>query len=148
MRRWWLLNPYPPADGEDRRAWWRKHLPSVRVHHILRPDTDRHLHDHPWHARTVILDGWYEEERLGNPAAPLPRDFCGMRRMQDGTVRDRLHRNEGYTGELRFGEYHRISRVSLGGVVTLFITWRKQGTWGFEVDGRKVPWSEYLKEHG
>jgi hypothetical protein len=29
-------------------------------------------------------------------------------------------------------------------VWTLFITWRYQGTWGFDVDGSKVPWREYL----
>lgn len=53
-------------------------------------------------------------------------------------------RTAGYTGRLLFGEYHRIIEVSDGGVWTLFITWKYQGTWGFLVDGVKVPYRKYL----
>ena len=122
MQRWWLFNPYPPqSDGGTRR--WADWLPSVRVHHIRRRDLDRHLHDHPWNARTIILAGGYLEQR------------------QDGSLRPMT---PGKTAALRFGEYHRIDYVRPEGAVTLFITWRYRGTWGFLVDGRKVPWREYL----
>lgn len=122
MKRWWLFNPYPSSDEANlRRFPW---LPvSIRVHRILRPDQDRHLHDHPWNARTIILDGWYVEEREG--ARPAKR-------------------NVGYTGRLDHGSYHRIDQVSPGGALTLFFTFRYRGTWGFKVDGKKVPWREYL----
>jgi len=124
MGRWWLFNPYGRgADGEQTPArfpW----LPSVRIHHICRADQDRHLHDHPWNARTVILRGWYVEEREGSKRG--------------------LVRWPGYTGRLLYGQYHRIAHVSDGGVWTLFITGRKRGTWGFKVDGAKVPWRTYL----
>lgn len=130
MQRWWLFNPYGKDDqGEPtpaRLPW----LPSVRIHHIIRPDIDRHLHDHPWNARTIVLAGWYVEEREPEPYSPLRRAVYA--------------RHKGYTGRLLFGQYHRISRVSPGGVYTLFITWRQRGTWGFLVDGQKVPWREYL----
>lgn len=120
MRRWWLFNPYPHgSDGDGRRWPW---LPSVRVHHILRADHDRHHHDHPWNARTLILRGYYIEQR--------------------GT--QRIDRIPGDTARLNFGEYHRITEVSTGGVWTLFISGKKRGTWGFNVDGNKVPWREYL----
>lgn len=33
-----------------------------RIHHILRSDNDRHLHDHPFDFRSVILWGGYWEE--------------------------------------------------------------------------------------
>lgn len=116
MDRWWLLNPY----SEQVPARWP--LPSIRIHHIMRPDNAPHQHDHPWNARTVILRGWYHEVR-----------------------QDRFYvRAQGYTGRLLFGEYHHISEVSPGGVWTLFFTWRKRGTWGFNVDGVKVPWRTYL----
>ena len=63
MDRWWLFNPYDKTpDGRTapaRHSW----LPSVRVHHICLPDDDQHEHDHPWAARTIILRGWYVEER-------------------------------------------------------------------------------------
>lgn len=130
MGRWWLFNPYRTHGGGTGRKWadW---LPSVRLHHIVRPDADRHLHDHPWNARTIILKGWYIEER---PVAG------------NENLRTVYRRGEGYTGRLLFGQYHRISKVSEKGVWTLFITWRKKGTWGFLVDGKKVPWREYLGE--
>lgn len=121
MERYWLFNPYP-ADSSGKRPWWQFPI-SIRLHHILLPDQDRHLHDHPWNARTFILRGWYVERR------PVPHEFI---------------RRAGDTVALKFGEYHRITEVSPGGVWTLFITGRYRGTWGFNVDGRKVPWREYL----
>lgn len=123
MNRGWIFNPYDHGT-------YVKHiesLPSIRLHHILREDDDRHMHDHPWDARTFILAGWYVEARLN----------------ADGTRT--LHRREaGYTGTLKFGEYHRIVEVSPGGVYTLFCTGKYQGTWGFLVDGQKIHHKAYL----
>lgn len=120
MNRWWLFNPYEKVEGLSRFRF----LPfSVRVHHILRKDLNRHPHDHPWDARTFILRGWYTEER------------------ENGSVYSRF---PGDTATLRFGEFHNISEVSEGGVFTLFVTFGYRGTWGFKVDGAKVPWRKYL----
>lgn len=148
MGRWWLFNAYGRGpDGESLPARW-PWLPSVRVHHIIRPDSDRHLHDHPWNARTIVLDGCYTEER---PTSGMPRDELlhagGFVLPPNEPKRAIFHRRAGYTGRLIFGQYHRISTVSEGGVWTMFWTWRKQGTWGFDVDGVKVPWREYLNEN-
>lgn len=126
MGRWWLFNPYP-AKTDGRKRKWADWLPSARIHHIMRPDGDRHLHDHPWNARTIILQGWYLEEV---PKAEGRRQF-----------RSRV---TGSTARLLFGEYHRIDLLPPEGTWTLFITWRYRGTWGFDVDGKKVPWREYL----
>ena len=142
MGRWWLFNPYgKDATGETLPARW-SWLPSIRVHHIMRPDSDRHLHDHPWNARTIVLKGWYAEERPIEAFTVLAAD--GLHSMQP--ARSEFFRVAGYTGRLLFGQYHRISAVPHEGVWTLFFTWRKRGTWGFDVDGRKVPWREYLNE--
>lgn len=123
MGRWWLFNPYPASGAAKRFGWgW---LPSVRIHHIMREDQDRDLHDHPWNARTIVLRGDYTERRLGTGQTVFTR----MR---------------GYTGRLLFGQYHQIVAVSDGGVWTCFITWKYRGVWGFLVDGHKVPWREYL----
>lgn len=132
MGRWWLFNPYPASGAGKRRGFgW---LPSVRVHHIMREDLDRHLHDHPWNARTIVLRGYYGE------VFPL-LDKQGKQ------IDLRFRRKEaGDTGRLLFGEYHRITHVSRGGVWTLFITWKYRGVWGFMVDGHKVPWRTYLGE--
>lgn len=116
MDRWWLFNAY---DSPKHREW----LPSIRMHHIKRPDKDPHLHDHPWNARTIILGGYYVEQKL------------------DGRV---YVRTPGDTVPLRFGEFHRIMAMHSSGAWTLFITWRYQGTWGFMVNGAKVPYKTYL----
>lgn len=126
MARWWLFNPFEPTQGL--RTFPRVPF-AVRVHHIMREDRERHQHDHPWNARTIILQGWYIEQRL----AP------------DGSLISRK-RSAGDTATLHFGEYHHIAEVSPGGVHTLFITGPKQGSWGFLVDGVKVPWRTYLGE--
>ncbi len=132
MDRAWLFNPYPTRAEKD--ALKEAGLPepeytgpSGRIHHILRKDNDRDGHDHPWNCRTIILRGWYNEDRL----------------MPDGTWKG-FHRKAGDTATLSFGEYHNITDVSEGGVWTLFITEEYQGTWGFLVDGVKVPYRTYL----
>lgn len=127
MKRYWLLNAY---ESPSYHPW----LPSVRIHHILRKDNDRHKHDHPWNARTVILDGFYDEEKVIAYNGP-----------QEWTEHNR--REPGDTNAIDFGKYHSISAVSEGGAWTMFITFRYMGTWGFLVDGVKVPWREYMAMH-
>lgn len=129
MERYWLFNPYDKVD----KSSWRRRFPSIRLHCIKRKDQDDHPHDHPWDARTIILDRWYKEERL--------RRHCGMSSWSDTYP---AKREAGDTAALKFGEYHRITEVADGGVWTMFITWKYCGTWGFLVDGKKVPWREYL----
>ena len=129
MGRWWLFNPYSRTNNKP-KYWWCPW--SIRVHHIMRPDADRDLHDHPWNARTIILRGWYEEERLIDAPA------------EAFDVKYTFIRQRGDTAKLGFGEYHRIDRISPGGVYTLFISGPWQGVWGFMVDGAKVPWKTYL----
>lgn len=120
MGRWWLLNPYEKETYKPRYRW----LPwNIRLHHIMREDLDRHLHSHPWSARTLIIKGYYIEERDGQLEVVMPGD----------------------TKRLSYGEYHRIAHVSREGVWTIFITGRKQGGWNFMVDGAEVPSAEYLE---
>lgn len=121
MERYWLFNPYQYTGG-DRKIKW---LPiSIRIHKIVKPDADRHLHDHPWNARTFIMKGWYREERVNGSFLRKKGDAYG----------------------LNFQEYHKITHVSCGGVYTLFITGKLRGVWGFLVDGIKVDYKKYLGE--
>lgn len=119
MGRWWLFNPYPYPE-EKRKNWFPI---SIRIHHIQRKDDDRHLHDHPWNARTIIIKGGYTEIRESQ---------------------GQFYRSPGSTAKLNYGEYHRITYVKPEGAWTVFITGKYQGTWGFLVDGIKVQWREYL----
>ncbi len=135
MWRYWLFNPYPNTGGSgaDRKRW---QFPiSVRIHHIVLPDQDRHLHDHPWNARTIILRGTYAEIRRERPYKAL-WDFT--------EVETNYLRKAGSTATLGFGEFHRIVDITQDGVWTMLITGHYRGTWGFNVDGVKIPWRQYL----
>jgi hypothetical protein len=137
MYRHWLFNPYL-ASGEAKRlglGW----LPSIRLHRIMRADQDRHFHDHPWNARTIILHGWYDEQKptlLG-----LRRNGSKVYFPHHSTT---IRAQRGDTHRLLYEQYHKITAVSPSGVITLFITWKYRGDWGFLVDGEKVLWREYL----
>jgi hypothetical protein len=128
MFRYWLLNAYTKISKNKTIQKLRSRLSSVRLHKIMLPDSDSHLHDHPWNARTIILRGMYIEERM----------------MPDGTIQQ-FTRRAGDTATLKFGEYHRIVLIPKEGVWTMFISQKYQGTWGFLVDGIKVPHREYNK---
>jgi hypothetical protein len=140
MGRWWLFNPYNTKVDTlpsgirvfHKHCRWPR-LPSIRVHNIRREDRDRHLHDHPWNARAIILRGGYIEERFVD---------------DDSTQRyTRNHvRLRGDTQALRFGQYHRIHQLLDSDTWTLFFTWPWQGSWGFSVDGRKVHHDAYFTE--
>lgn len=156
MDRGWIFNPYERDENDEQTDAAIPWLPSVRLHHICRADYDRHYHDHPWDARTIVLRGWYREERpmttleyFRQPLHQRPSSFSISDNL-DMAGQGVWTRAPGYTGRLLHGQYHRITEVSPGGVWTLFFTWKYQGTWGFLVDGQKVPWREYLarKEAG
>ncbi|CRN02156.1 hypothetical protein [Pseudomonas sp. 34 E 7] len=127
MGRWWLFNPYS-RETHKPALWWCPW--SFRIHHIMRHDQDQDLHDHPWNARTVILRGFYKEQRRHTWESGGHTDI-------------NYWREPGDTASLRHGEYHRIDEVSPGGVYTLFITSKWRGDWGFLVNGVKVPWRTY-----
>lgn len=145
MGRYWLFNPYDRETNVP-KFWWCPW--SVRIHHIKRADNERHLHDHPWNARTIILKGWYEEKRMIDlPQAqiqPLLELFPDLVRNGKVEAYEYTRRRQGDTATLSFEQYHSIVEVSPGGVWTLFISSRWQGVWGFLVDGVKIPWREYL----
>lgn len=125
MLRYWVFNPF--VDDANKVGRWKR-LPNIRVHHIRRPDADRHLHNHPHpKSRTIILDGFYVEE-TGE-----------MGRMDVHLI--------GNINELLHDTFHRIHSVSHGGVWTLFFTWGVGQDWGFQMDdGEFVPHKQYLNE--
>lgn len=105
MARYWFFNSW---SREGKRRRWPLPI-SIRMHYIAMPDEGPE-HDHPWAARSIILKGWYLEERNG--AAYL--------------------RATGSTSTLKFGEFHKITQVSPRGCWTLFIMYRRRGGWGFK----------------
>lgn len=136
MGRWYLLHPVkrPEDPGYVASGWrhwadkWHTLLPFyARFHHIQRADHDRNTHDHPWWFRSIIISGWYEEELEDEHGKYFKKYGPGDVNSKDP------------------GEYHRITSVSPGGVITLVVHGhRRRSGWGFKVDGKHVPWRKYL----
>lgn len=100
MRRYWLFN----------KRWRIPFLPAIRIHHIMLPDDERELHDHPFDFRSFIIAGEYVEV-----------DLMGNYHIHE----------QGTTYFSRAERFHRITQVSRGGVHTLVICGRKGNVWGF-----------------
>lgn len=111
MSRWWLFK---------RRPW----LPfALRIHNIKLPDHDRDLHNHPGTFRTIMLCGWYVEERGGQ--------FLVL--------------SEGESRLVSRDSFHRIAAVSPNGCLTLVIEWGFWGKrWGFLTEHGYVEHEDYL----
>lgn len=125
MERYWLFNGYgKDSHGNQTPARWSK-WPSLRIHKILHADDAEHEHGHPWPSRSLILRGFYAEQRS--------EEFEGV-----------CLRQAGDTVALSVETFHRIDYVPPQGAYTLFITWGPSRGWGFKVDGRVVPWRQYL----
>lgn len=154
MERWWLV-PYRealeytvftdrpcalpgnfkttagtgPVSWRRPIAWLLQRLDvAVRVHHILRSDAGRDPHDHPWPFVTIVLRGGYWEHRFDAFGSFTGRKWHGPGSVLFRRARD-LHLLELPTGKTAW---------------TLFITGRKQQTWGFKPEGApKIPHWQY-----
>ncbi len=140
LLRFWLV-PYRRSDepGCGPVSPWRRPIAfglqlvdiAARIHAILRSDREHAPHSHPWAYLTVILFGGYWEERYDDDGMCISRRWHGP-----GSI---LWRPA--------GSWHRLDLPPGTTTWTLFITFKKQGSWFFNVNGVKVPWRDYLKEH-
>jgi hypothetical protein len=112
MDRWWYM---PELLGER-----------ARVHRIRRSDHDRHLHDHPWHFASIILDGGYTEVLQSGDETPVPRRI----RPGDIAFRHAEHR-------------HRLELEPGADCWTLVLTSPNNREWGFWMAEGFVPWRDY-----
>lgn len=129
MLRWWLL---------PRNRWV-----NVYLHHFLRDDDDRALHDHPWHSLSVLLSG-----RLIETYAPV-----ACRAAEPAHQVERTHAVGAIVWRgCRFA--HRLA-LPLGSdlaprpAVTLFITGPRVREWGFwcpasSPAGGWRPWRKFV----
>lgn len=112
LHRWWLIP--------------RNRFFNVYLHHILRSDDDRALHDHPWVNLSIILRGCYVEHTVA----------------AGGVHRRRLRR----AGALKLRgprAAHRLEIHSPGGCWTLFVTGPRVRDWGFHCPQGWRPWQEF-----
>lgn len=104
--------------------WWivpRNRLFNIYLHHFLRSDDDRALHDHPWWNVSILLSGCYLEvmptkSRMRIPFVPVGR---------------------------RATASHCVTLVN-GPVWTLFITGPVIREWGFHCPQGWRPWREFV----
>lgn len=122
--------PYEPIIDYMDRWWYEPEIfgERARVHRTRRSDHDRHLHDHPWHFVSVILDGGYTEE-LEIPGAGGVTD---RRRYRPGDI---LFRHAGHR--------HRLELEEGAECWSLVFTSHNVRDWGFWTPEGFVPWQQY-----
>ncbi len=107
LRRWWVI---------PRNRWF-----NIYLHHFLRSDDDRALHDHPWLNCSILLTGEYREH--------TPRGVFDRRRFR------LVFR--------RAASAHRIE-LTRGPVWTLFLTGPRVREWGFLCPRGWRHWREFV----
>lgn len=116
-----------PGDDYMRRwhVWKRNPALNVYLHHFLRSDDDRALHDHPWWNVSFLLHGSYIEHTI----AP-----GGVNR-----------RTQYQAGDLKFRRAKAAHRVELnaGECWSLFLTGPRIRDWGFHCPAGWVPWQKF-----
>jgi hypothetical protein len=98
----------------------------IFLHHIVRSDKDRDLHDHPWNFVTVILRYGYWETLNGIVWA-FHRPLSVLRRQSEDAHRITL-----------------AARRNQKGAWTLVFVGKRQRRWGFHTPDGWVYWRDYL----
>lgn len=149
MRRWWVIprNPYF----------------NIYLHHFLRSDDDRALHDHPWDNMSVLLKGSYIEHMPADPKKWMEEgdrtEITAVRKAPYFYRRkaDAIHRVELFKIETPNPSNPQWDGLGIlrnrpsGGkyaekpVWTLFLTGPWQRTWGFWCPKGFKGWKEYTK---
>lgn len=111
MRRWVLVTP----------------LGSVRLHHFLRPDHDRHPHDHPWWFVTLILKGGYLDRSILDGEPVIDRLTAGSIRFRPALHRHWVETHDSWS---------------------LVVTGRIRRQWGFWESGVFAPVADYFRRYG
>lgn len=116
------------VDDPYLRRWWlipRNRFFNVYLHHFMRSDDDRALHDHPWWNLSVLLEGRYVEHTI-----------------EAGGINRRVKRWAGEWKFRRAAAAHRIELVA-GPCWTLFLTGPTIRSWGFHCPRGWVHWRDF-----
>lgn len=114
MRRWWVI---------PRNRWF-----NIYLHHFLRSDDDRALHDHPWVNCSILLKGRYTEHTIAAGGVNHHREYSA------GQIK------------LRMASYaHRID-LTEGPCWTMFITGPNLREWGFHCPKGWRPWRQFVDD--
>jgi hypothetical protein len=119
------------ADDPYLKRWLvipRNNVFNIYLHHFLRSDDDRALHDHPWWNLSVLLKGEYTEHSIAA-----------------GGVNHAVVRK---AGQFKFRGAKSAHRIELhnGPCWTLFITGPVLRTWGFHCPRGWRPWKQFVDD--
>lgn len=95
----------------DRYTIIRSRPFAVYLHHFVDRDQDTEMHDHPWHAVSWVMTGWYMERYLQADLKTCERKVRFFNRIQPN-------------------RFHMITEAKPG-TWTLFIRFKKTKRWGF-----------------
>lgn len=123
LRRWWLIPRNP--------------LFNIYLHEILRSDTDRALHDHPWINVSIILDGGYIERVPKRQGQMSGWDYVeGYTHDIARVAGDRVYRMAHWR--------HRLIVPAGDRCWSLFITGPVYRRWGFHCRNGWVYWEDFV----
>lgn len=127
MERYWLRKPDEKGGN------------GIRIHHTMRSDMDRALHDHPWPSTSIILKGGFFEI--------LPRNQ-GQNPSMDAVEFDRIWRAPGDVVSRSASDRHRLEIPDGQSCWTMFVMGEWEKDWGFyDVENHFVYWREYLNDY-
>lgn len=136
MERFWIQVPPGMMNTSDTSDRWKTGH-GARIHHILRSDDDRHLHDHPWSSTSIVLIGGYLEVMPTDPHQEPAAD-----EKPGGTVA--VWRSPGDVVHRDATSRHRLIIPANTTAWSLFLMGDYEQGWGFYTPNGKVPWREYL----
>lgn len=146
MERWWLFGgSYRDKRSAGERGWKGTRLDyaigkwvCARIHHTLRSDDDRHLHDHPAWSLSIVLSGGYLEVMPRDPRQhpSLDRTQFTLRWCGPGKVVFR-----------RANARHRLIVTPGYEPWSVFVMGAKRNTWGFYTPIGKIPWQYYSSKN-
>lgn len=123
MRRWWVI---------PRNKYF-----NIYLHHFLRSDDDRALHDHPWWNMSILLWGKYIEHMPRDPVAyKAGRNRAHIQKLRSAPFiymrgAEAIHRVELLKRDCGCHEGQHCPEQKEKPVWTLFITGPKWREWGF-----------------
>ena len=154
LQRWFVF-PWGNYDrfAKPKNAWeaFKRRLPNVYLHRILRDDDDHALHCHPWASASWLLENSYTEVLF----YPLHPDRIAQLRQQ-GVARPTYaaYRPEGSVTFRAGPSAHRLVLDKVAGrlgrtrgvpVISLFFVGFKYREWGFYCPKGWKPFYEFVK---
>lgn len=151
LRKWLHGQPHQIIGGLDNpymRRWYiipRNRVVNVYLHHFLRSDDDRALHDHPWWFASLILRGGYWEHRADRVISSRSWRTAGSLAFRRPTV---AHRVELDRFTARDGLWGLPAPAGEKPAWTLIVTGPRVRPWGFHCPGGWKFWEDFDHDNG